>query len=262
MRDGPVRPSQNRIRQSFARGLSSYHRAAVAQAQIATLLADALQAAGAPVAFHHVLEFGCGSGLFTGALLQRFAIDQLMLNDLVPQSAASLTLILEGHKTETTFHAGPIETLPLPCAFDLIASASTVQWVTDPAALVVRLTQHLRPGGWLALSGFGHNHFAELRAVGGGMQAPSYLDPDDWRALLPPGLRLHSVTARTLSLPFNSSVSLLRHLRETGVNAGVHRHWTKANLGAFDATLRASQPPGDDITLSYCPVLLIAQKSV
>ena len=261
MRVGPVRPSQNRIRQSFARSLPSYHGAAIAQAQIASLLADALQAAGAPVGFHQALEFGCGTGLFTAALLQRFAIDELMLNDLVAQSVTSLWPILKRHKSQTTFHVGPIESLPLPTRLDLIASASTVQWIADPAALVTRLAQHLCPGGWLALSGFGRNHFAELRAVGGGTQAPSYLDPADWRALLPPGMQLHSVTEQTISVPFTSAISLLKHLRQTGVNAGAHRQWTRANLAEFDAKLRSAQPPGDDITLSYCPVLVIAQKS-
>ena len=253
--------SQNRIRQSFARGLASYHAAALAQAQIATLLAQALHAAGAPPQFQNALEFGCGTGLFTDALLQHFAIERLMLNDLVEEPAATLQPILQHHKTQTTFHAGPIETLPLPMGMDLIASASTVQWVADPAALIARLAYHLSPGGWLALSGFGTNHFAELRAIGGGARAPSYLDPQDWRALLPPGLQLHSVVTRSIMLQFPTAISLLKHLRQTGVNAGLHRHWTKTNLAEFDANLRASQQSDGDIRLTYSPVLLIAQKS-
>ena len=257
---GPASPSQNRVRQSFARGLASYHAAALAQAQIAMRLAQALQAAGAPAQFEHALEFGCGTGLFTDALLQRFTIKRLMLNDLVAIPAATLQPILQGHKTRTTFHAGPIETLPVPAGLDLIAAASAVQWVAEPGALITRLAGHIAPGGWLALSGFGTGHFAELRAVGGGAQAPSYLDPDDWRALLPPGLHLHSVTAQVISLHFPTAISLLKHLRQTGVNGAAHGHWTKANLAGFDAKLRAAQQDSGAISLSYNPVLLIAQK--
>ena len=257
-----AKTDQSRITQSFARGLPSYHGAAIAQARIAALLAQALADADAPKYFKHALEFGCGTGLFTQALLQRFVIDRMMLNDLVAGPAVTLKDILDRHETQTTFHAGAIETLPLPQNLDLVASASTVQWVADPAALIARLTGHLAPGGWLALSGFGTNHFAELRAVGGDARAPSYLDPDDWRALLPPGLHLHSATKKVITLRFPDGISLLKHLRHTGVNAGTHRHWTKANLAQFEAKMMLAQQSRGDITLSYAPVLLIAQKAL
>ena len=250
----------SRIQHSFARSQHSYHSAAIAQAQIAGLLVDDLAAAGAPDSFQHALEFGCGTGHLTKALLHRFAIGNLALNDLVAESAAAVQPILQGHKTATTFHAGAVETLPLPQNLNLIASASTVQWVADPTALITRLADHLAPDGWLAISGFGRSHFAELRALGGGDAAPSYLDPADWHALLPQGLRLNSVTARRISLKFPTAISLLRHLRQTGVNANARRHWTRAKLAAFEANLRASQPGEGPITLTYCPVFVVAQK--
>lgn len=250
---------QNRIQHSFARGLQSYHAAAIAQAQIARMLADALQRAGAPDQFHNALEFGCGTGHFTQSLLARFAISHLMLNDLVAQSAASLPPILQGHKTQTTFHAGPIETLDLPQNLDLIASASTVQWVADPTALITRLARHLAPGGWLAISGFGRSHFAELRETGTGAQAPSYLDPQDWRAILPPGMNVQSLTANSIALQFPTAIALLRHLRQTGVNAHAARHWTRADLTRFEGRLRASQDNDGPLTLTYNPVILIAR---
>lgn len=250
-------PLTTRVQHSFRRGLPSYHNAAVAQAQIAALLADAL-AAHAPRQYPHVLEFGCGTGHLTTHLLQRFAIGRLMLNDLVAESAASLHPILQSHTA--TFHAGPIETLPLPANLSLIASASTVQWVNDPAALMHRLTRHLAPGGWLALSGFARSHFAELRALGSPAKAPSYLDPRDWRAILPPNLHVHSLTQHTIPLHFADAISLLRHLRQTGVNATTHRHWTRASLQDFSQRLRASQPDTPHLTLTYNPVILVAQK--
>lgn len=255
----PAATPSDRIRRSFARSQHSYHAAALAQAQIASLLTDALLCAGAPPRFHKALEFGCGTGHFTQSLLQRFAIDHLILNDLVAQSADALPAILQAHKTEATFHSGPIETLPLADPFDLIASASTVQWVADPAALTARLAGHLAPGGWLAISGFGRDHFVELRAVGGAAEAPSYLDPADWRAMLPADLTVHSVEKHRIALEFTDAINLLRHLRQTGVNARAGRHWTRADLATFEARLRASQAPDGPLTLTYCPVILIAQ---
>ena len=253
---------QNRVLQSFRRGLPSYHMAAKAQARIAVLLVDALCRAGAPSAFHHALEFGCGTGHLTSVLLKRLAIDHLILNDLVAESAVALQPVLQEHKVRSEFHAGPVETLPLPSGLDLIASASTVQWLHDPARVIARLTDHLAPGGWLALSGFGHRHFAELQALGGFAQAPSYLDPDDWAALLPADMAIHTARQHSITLHFPDAISLLRHLRFTGVNARAHSHWTRANLTDFETRLRKGQPEATPLTLTYCPVILIARKLV
>ena len=165
-----------------------------------------------------------------------------------------------GLQAQITFQAGAIETLALPANLDLIASASTLQWVEDPAALLKSLTTHLVPGGWLALSGFGRNHFAELQALGGPAKAPSYLDPDDWRAILPSSLHILRLEQHAITLHFPDAISLLRHLRLTGVNAAVHRHWTRAHLADFESRLRAALPPGAALALTYSPVILVAQK--
>jgi malonyl-CoA O-methyltransferase len=249
--------AQSRVERSFRRGLATYHDAAIAQARIAALLVDALQAAGAPLAFGKALEFGCGTGHLTAQILQRFCLDHLILNDLVADCASVLQPILQAHRTQVAFHAGAIETLPLPMGLDLVASASAVQWVQDPAALITRLAAHLAPGGWLAISGYGRGHFAELQ----GAAAPSYLDPGDWRAILPADLRVHSLTAQPIRLQFADGISLLRHLRQTGVNAGAGTQWTRANLVDFEKRLRAAQPNASDLNLTYCPVTVIAQKA-
>lgn len=249
----------SRIHHSFRRGLPSYHAAAVAQARIAALLVTAL-AAHAPTQISRAFEFGCGTGHLTAQLLQRFTIQHLTLNDLVAESADTLHQLLQGHSA--TFQPGPIETLPIPADLMLIASASTVQWVANPAALVARLANHLAPGGWLALSGFARGHFAELRGLGSQAKAPSYLDPQDWRAILPPGLEILTLAQHDIQVQFDDALSLLRHLRFTGVNASSHRHWTRATLADFTQRLHSSQKHMPQLTLTYCPVLMVAQKSL
>ncbi len=245
---------------SFQRSLPSYHSASVAQAQIADALVQALQWSGAPTRFARVFEFGCGTGHLTSHLLHQFSIRNLSLNDLLPDCAQAIQPILHRYSAAATFYPGAIETIDLPIGLDLIASASTVQWVDDPAPLMVRLADHLAPGGWLALSGFGTGHFAELRAVGGFGKAPSYLDPVDWQRILPGNLQVLALQSQPIILQFTDALSLLRHLRQTGVNAPASRTWTRADLAAFDARLRQGVPSGSDLTLTYCPVILIARK--
>ncbi|MCX8509609.1 MAG: methyltransferase domain-containing protein [Rhodobacteraceae bacterium] len=254
----PLSPDQARVRQSFRRGLASYHGQARVQADIARTLASGLASAGAPPHFGQALEFGCGTGHLTAALLAQFRINILTLNDLVPDCAAHLQPLLDRHKIGGHFLEGPIESLPLPQGLDLVASASTIQWLASPETLLPRLTDCLAPGGWLALSGFARGHFPELQGLNPEAAAPGYRDPDEWRAVMPAGLTLLSLTSEVIRLTFPDAISLLRHLRLTGVNGRARQHWTRAALTSFSD--RISHPDGA-LTLTYRPTFLIAQKT-
>ena len=248
---------QARVQRSFRRGLETYHRHAVAQARIAQDLAAMLAGAGAPRKLEAVLEFGCGTGLLTEALLGRFGIAGLTLNDLVAEAAPGLQARTAG---QARFLAGPIEQLPLPDGLDLIASASTVQWVEDIPALMARLAASLRPGGWLALSGFGRGHFPELAALGSGAAAPGDADGAEWAGLLPPGMELLEVVQQPIVLTFGSAMELLRHLRRTGVNGQARARWSRASLQAFEESYRARFGQQGRLPLTYDAVRLIARK--
>lgn len=256
----PLPPDQARVQQSFRRGLASYHDHARVQAGIAATLTKGLRTAGAPAHFEHALEFGCGTGHLTAALLANFRINVLTLNDLVPDCAAHLQPLLSGRVTQSRFLPGPIESLPLPDSLDLIAAASTVQWLTDLPTLIHRLTDHLAPGGWMALSGFARSHFAELQQIGADAGAPGYLDPADWPDLLSTAIEIVHLHQETVQLTFPDAVSLLRHLRLTGVNGRARQQWTRARLAGFAESLTREHPKNSPLTLTYQPVYLIARK--
>ncbi|KAE9629943.1 malonyl-ACP O-methyltransferase BioC [Parasedimentitalea maritima] len=252
--------NQNRVRQSFRRGLSSYHMGATAQAKIATNLVQMLREQGAPVRFENVLEFGCGTGHLTRPLIENFDIHHLSLNDLVAEALSGLSVLTSDRAERTDFTFGPIETVPLPKELDLIASASTVQWVSDVPALMARLVARLCPGGWLAVSGFGRAQFHELRNLGSDAAAPSYHDAQDWPALLPRDVELMHVAQEPMVLQFDSVVELLRHLRKTGVNAQASQRWNRGRLREFEAAYRHQFGQDGKLPLTYDPVCMIARK--
>ncbi|WP_417474138.1 methyltransferase [Leisingera sp.] len=254
-------PDQTRIRQSFRRGLGSYHRAASVQAQIAARLAQLLAQAGAAPQIGSAVEFGCGTGHLTQQLAQRFDFGRLLLNDLVPEASAALSVLPRATRAQARFAAGPIETLPLPAQLDLIASASTVQWIADLPGLLARLADHLAPGGWLLLSGFGRRQFHELAALGSAAAAPSYLDAADWPAMLPAGLEIHALEQTPQVLHFDGAMALLKHLRQTGVNGHAQQGWSRRRLRDFEDRYRARFGQAGRLPLTYDPVLLLARRT-
>ncbi|UWQ80390.1 methyltransferase domain-containing protein [Leisingera sp. S132] len=257
----PPHLEQSRVQKSFRRGLESYHGAASVQAETAAHLARMLQDQGAPRHFGRVLEFGCGTGHFTRQLLQRFSAGSLVLNDLVPEAAQVMQALEGDTQAKTRFKGGPIESLPLPQDLDLIASASTVQWIPDLPALMARLAAHLTPGGWLALSGFGRGQFRELAAMGSAAAAPSYLDADEWPSVLPEGLEIRQIAQRPAVLEFASALHLLRHLRQTGVNGNARQGWSRRQLRSFEDAYRERFGQGGKLPLTYDPVLLVARRT-
>lgn len=252
--------NQNRVRQSFRRGLGSYHHHASAQAEIANRLVQILAEKGAPNRFENVLEFGCGTGHLTQPLMQAFDIHHLTLNDLVAEAAVGLGALTQDRAERTHFTFGPIETVPLPTELDLIASASTVQWVGDIPTLMARLAARLCPGGWLAISGFGSAQFHQLRSLGSTSAAPSYADAQDWPALLPRDVELVHVAQDPIEMLFDSAIGLLRHLRNTGVNAQAEQQWSRGRLREFEDSYRSRFGRDGKLPLTYDPVWMIARK--
>ena len=253
--------NQARVRQSFCRGLQSYHEAAQVQAQIARDLVQLLKAQAQQQPLGRVLEFGCGTGHLTQALLQEVEVEELTLNDLVPEAEGPMRKVLERQGQNADFRFGAIETLDLPGKLDLIASASTVQWIEDLPQCIHHLSGHLAPGGWLALSGFGSDQFMELAALGSRAAAPSYLDACDWPALLPKGMELVALRQQAISLHFDGVMPLLRHLRETGVNGHAARGWGRRDLRRFEGRYRELFEQDGKLPLTYDAVWVLARKT-
>lgn len=255
--------AQDRIGHHFRRGLASYGTDASVQADVARDLAAQITAIAPPQGFATAFEFGCGTGFLTKELLARLTVGHWLINDLVAETAEYVAPLFDQHQTGWAFLPGPVQDLRLPPRLDLIASASTIQWVADTPSLLAKLAGSLAAGGWLALASYAPGHFHELQDYGLAASTMSYHTPGDWRAMLPSGLRLHNITHRPRTLQFANPRDVLRHLRRTGVNGGARGRWSRGDLAAFEAdyTRRFSDDTGS-VTLTYAPILLLAQKPI
>lgn len=249
-----------RVARAFRRGLDSYDHAARAQARIAAHLARLMTDAGI-VEPARAFEFGCGTGFLTRQIAKSIRPGEFLINDLLPESRAHVAPALDAAGRAWRFLPGPVQEMVLPENLDLIAASSTVQWLEDLPGALAHLATALRPGGWLALSGFGPDQFRELATLGSAAQAPSYAHAADWPALLPPALRPMICEEMRLTLAFADAPSLLRHLRGTGVNAQAGQRWSKGRLAAFEAEYRARFGRCNALPLTYHPTFLLAQKT-
>lgn len=241
----------DRIARSFARGMASYDAAALAQARIAGRLFAAWRraSAGQPVA--RLLEAGHGSGHLTRHLAGLGA--EMWLNDLVAPPLPGLA---------AHYLPGDIARVALPGGMDLVASASMIQWVAEPARVIARLAGAAAPGGWLAISGYGPGHFPELRALGSRAAAPSCLGGAALAALLPAGWRLQGAGEWREVLHFPDALAVLRHLRATGVNARAGQFRSAAALRDFCARYQREFSGPRGLPLTYVASWMLARRAL
>ncbi len=244
----------NRVQRSFSRSFGTYHQAAGQQVLIAERLVRELCDNGAPRYFASVLELGCGTGHLTQRLCSQFAFGALTVNDL--STEAQLTANTAG----AAFLQGDAARIAWPGQPRLIASASMIQWLPDPALLLRRAAAALAPGGWLAVSGFGPEQYRELVQIGSSARAPGLCRPDDLAAAVRGDLDIVISGEALQEMHFASPRDVLEHLRNTGVNGRAQHVWTKSRLLQFTSEYRRRFDGQAGVPLTYHPIWIIARK--
>lgn len=113
-----------RIRQAFQKALSDYDRHALIQQKMTINLIAHLQDYLPDMPLENVLELGCGSGMLSALLQKQISANYWLFNDLCDVRSR----LAEKLPQSFDFYCGDAENFPFQRQFDLIASASVVQW--------------------------------------------------------------------------------------------------------------------------------------
>lgn len=239
----------------FRRSVDTYEKNAAVQEKIAGRL-DELLAYYLEYSPARVLEIGCGTGFLTRKLVRRWGPEPLWINDLVEEMC---------RHTQETAHLsveqalpGDIETIRLPQLWDLILSASTFQWLSEPALLFHKLSLHLDRGKLFIFSTFGPKNMYEIRSLTG--QGLEYPDTSRLSAWLTTDFDILYREEACHTLHFAHPREVLQHLKRTGVTAtATSRVWTPRMLDrfikAYDVFLQEGKYP-----LTYHPYYFVCRR--
>lgn len=224
---------KRRVADKFGCTRRNYTRNADAQKQTAQTLFEYLwQTAGKRLTENRraltVLEAGHGDGTFTRRYfpeLSRF-IKKLVLADISQDayqpSAGGCDEEESGIGLQTV--VGDVESGEFSSrwlteeTYDMILSASMLQWLNSPSAFLGKCCRALRPGGVIAIAYYGEGTLTELIAAGGsGLKYPSMRRMTDIARKA--GLDVEIAESEDIVLEFDSAMDALRHLKLTGVNA-------------------------------------------
>ncbi|MDO4693459.1 MAG: methyltransferase domain-containing protein [Eikenella sp.] len=241
------------VKSRFEKSFATYDAHAAVQADVSRRLFEAWQRQRPPAG--RLLELGCGTGQLTRRLAGLNGLERVYLNDLCRQSAGLTALFPAGC---ARFLAGDMESVALPQDLDAVLSASAVQWVNDLPRLLGCCARSLKRGGWLVLSSFGPQHYAEIKALTGiGLAYHELAQYRDWLA---PQFELVWTAEETRRLLFERPAAVLAHMRHTGVSGVRRTPWSRRQWQAFaaDYAARFGSPAG--VPLTYHPLWILARK--
>jgi malonyl-CoA O-methyltransferase/biotin synthesis protein BioG len=240
------------IQKRFGKASKSYGQEAVAQKIIVSKLMDMLPSDSEfDKQVQSLLEIGCGNGLLTQQLTQRFQPQLAVINDLSPEWEEQLQTILSDKAWQ--FIAGDAEHLHFEEKFDLIASSSTIQWFDNPAIFLANMYQQLNAGGIILLSTFGHENLKEIKQITG--EGLSYYCLSELSKYLPSEAKIES-KEESIILSFKTPLDILKHLKKTGVNGTQQKLWTKGMMNEFCESYCQQYASEEGFTLSYQPLYL------
>lgn len=247
----------NRVCRRFSSASATYDRHAKAQRHVCERLLSLLRQEH-PLHFGRVLELGCGSGGFTRLLMSEGQVSEWSLNDLCESWLPELSRLMSGSSWE--WLPGNAEEMEFRGRYDLIVSANALQWMDDLPGFMGRLSSCMASDGILLFNLFAPDNLSEIRSLTGlGLEYPNV---EEVRQMLEENYRVLRLEQEHIVLHFPEPLSVLRHLKYTGVTATATGMWTKGRQMQFckDYTERYSTEDGQ-VCLTYSPIYIVAIKN-
>jgi len=206
------------IARGFSDASNSYDRWATAQRLIAGRLAGLLPK------YHdvrHVLDVGCGTGLLTDLLHQRYKSANILGIDI---AAGMVNFCRQKWLSTPTlqFSLADAETLTSDQSYDLIASSCTFQWFSDRDGAIRNMANVLRPGGVLAAATLVAGSLCELadsyqHALGKDMPGLTFVESDTYmRIARESGLSLKLTKTEIVQVFYRNALEALGSFKGMG----------------------------------------------
>lgn len=243
----------------FRRSMDTYDEAAEVQKGVGDSLISEV-AEYPEITFGRVLEIGCCTGSMTETLCGRYAVDELWLNDLVPECCERAALRVEGLAGKVRTLPGDIESLLLPAGLDLVISSSTFQWLRHLQSCLAKISETLRDGGHLVFSMFGPGTMRQVKELTGvGLR---YTGERELARMLRENFLILGLTTTRYRLHFETSREVLRHIQRTGVGGTGSFRWTPGRLKQFEREYRERFGEKQGLPLDYVSISAVAKKKM
>ena len=204
----------------FSRAAHTYDQHAEAQRHFSRLLLQQLVSLPSP---KHLLDVGCGTGILTELLAERFPRATIEAIDIAPAMVEAGRCKSLPH---VSWHQADALTYSSPQPFNLIAANATFQWLHPIEEAISHFAQLLAPEGHLAFSVMTAGTLAELHCLRKELH-PAKAPTEELRpfeiyrdALRQFGFTLVNAASSTYRVWHPSAPDFFRAISEQGVTGG------------------------------------------
>lgn len=231
------------ISRNFYKSRFIYEENALVQQKMAQKLVSFLD-----TSYDTILEIGCGIGTLTKRIYNSCTFKSYYAIDIIAENRDFLT----GQFPKVQYSCFDMDNLKNfypEQHFDLILSNAAIQWSINSELLIQTCINRLSPNSTLALSFFGEKNFYEIKDIfGAGLSYLSQKKIDE----ICKNYNIVHYSQEIKELSFPSTISLLKHIKNTGVGGMSRTVLKKEQLKQYAQKYRN--------ILTYNPVYLILKK--
>lgn len=232
------------VKQRFCDGASTYESEAVVQREMVEEMVGLLGTRR----FGRILEVGCGTGLLSRKL-KDYATEHFEMWDICPVTP------YEGAQVLVTDAENAIKDVA-PESFDLIASASAIQWFNSPINFMANAAKALRPDGLLVIGTYLEGNLEEITSLMS--HSLPLMSELEWVSAIPRQYDIEEIKSWSRVVEFDTPIEAFRHLKLTGVNSLGRTSGQEVPLRNIIG--RYTPAPSGKWQLTYCPVIMILKK--
>lgn len=191
---------------NFNKHYNVYEKYSLAQKQVAKNLLDYMGKSNIfDTKINSIFEIGCGTGIFTKEYRKYFLHSDLILNDIFDVREFIKDI------DYNIFIQENIEELDIPKS-DLVVSSSVFQWIKDKDSLIRNIAENTDN---LCFSSYVSGNLIEIKNHFD--ISLDYLNIEEFKEILKKYFSSVKSYSETIKLDFEAPMSLLKHLKYTGV---------------------------------------------
>ena len=191
---------------NFNKHYNVYEKYSLAQKQVAKNLLDYMGKSNIfDTQINSIFEIGCGTGIFTKEYRKYFLHSDLILNDIFDVREFIKDI------DYNIFIQENIEELDIPKS-DLVVSSSVFQWIKDKDSLIKNIAENTDN---LCFSSYVSGNLIEIKNHFD--ISLDYLNIEEFKEILKKYFSSVKSYSETIKLDFEDPMSVLKHLKYTGV---------------------------------------------
>ena len=191
---------------NFNKHYNVYEKYSLAQKQVAKNLLDYMGKSNIfDIQINSIFEIGCGTGIFTKEYRKYFLHSDLILNDIFDVREFIKDI------DYNIFIQENIEELDIPKS-DLVVSSSVFQWIKDKDSLIRNIAENTDN---LCFSSYVSGNLIEIKNHFD--ISLDYLNIEEFKEILKKYFSSVKSYSETIKLDFEAPMSVLKHLKYTGV---------------------------------------------